>query len=401
MNLERMKDRFEYLKGNFHTSDQIGFNRLAFSNEEKAAIDWIRHLASKHQLNISKDAVGNCFIRLEGSSDRTIAFGSHLDTVKNGGLYDGALGVLAALECIESWAEEGFKPYKSIELIIFIAEEANPLGGTFGSRVMCGKYDLPNNELLLSSVGLSAEQINNSKTTKNYDAFIELHIEQGNLLEEKEIDIGIVNAIAGIIRTSIKIYGEARHVGTTPINIRKDALVQASSIISFVNQLPSSISDILCTIGELHVKPNLPSVIPGLVEMVVEIRGNQYENMIEAENSLRTYLDNMNYHFDFERTVTKTPNEMDFPLQQIIKDTCNTLGYSSFTMYSGASHDAKSLSNICPSGMIFIPSVNGISHHPDEFSKWTDIEKGSLVLKNVVQKLSLMKEDVLYEYGNA
>lgn len=401
MNFQRLNDRFEYLKQNFQTADSHGFNRLAFSSEEKAAIDWIIELVSKYPVEVHRDSIGNCFIRYKGKTDQTIAFGSHMDTVKNGGLLDGALGVLAALECLESWIEEGFKPEKSIELIIFVAEEANPLGGTFGSRVFTGEYSIPQDVAILTQVGLTSEQIANARNTKAYEAFIELHIEQGNILEDQQIEIGIVNAIAGIIRTKINIYGDARHAGTTPMNKRNDALVKASPFIQFANQLPNSISGIVCTIGELHVKPNLPSVVPGEIEMVVEIRGDRYENMVEAENRLQKYLSHNNLHFDFERTVTKIPNEMNTTLQQVIKESCDQLGFSNLIMYSGATHDAKSMSNICPSGMIFIPSKNGISHHPDEFSEWKDIEKGSTLLKEVMQKLSLMKEDIFYEYGNA
>lgn len=387
MNIKRLKENFSYLQQHFSTGED-GYNRLAFSNEEKFAINWAISLIQHLPVKISKDTVGNVIITYKGKSTNTIAFGSHLDTVKNGGLFDGALGVLAAIECLLTWYEKNYIPDKSIELIIFIAEEANPLGGTFGSRALVGQTGDVDPQLLLDITNLTTLQLQNAKSKSKYDAFVELHIEQGAILENRALDIGIVHSINGIIRTKFTFYGEARHAGTTPMNLRQDALVNASQFILYANKKVLVYENYVCTIGEMYIKPNSASVVPGEVQLILEIRGDNYENMKNYEQLLIEWLLQNNIPFEASRFVTKHPNIMHKEICQVIQEVCTDLNYTYTFLPSGANHDANSMASICPTSMIFIPSLAGISHHPDEFSTWEQITKGCIALKVTMEKLS-------------
>lgn len=393
INIERLRKNLLEVGDSFNSGSK-GYNRLAFSPEEKAALEWLKQKLQKLNISVEQDSIGNVFGKFGDQTKASIAFGSHLDTVIEGGLYDGALGVVVGLECLETLSENGYAPIIPLELIAFVAEEANPLGGTFGSRAVTGM--LTHNDVLnekLESISLTRESCEAArKTSESFESFLELHIEQGSVLEDTPSQIGIVHSIAGILRLGVKIQGSARHAGTTPMIKRKDALVDASKLIHFLNGTVTKFDEqMVVTVGELNVYPNLASVVPGEVHLVIEIRGSDWSKMKAFELAIRTWL-NAEVVATIEIDIEKYPNDMDKDIQKVIEEACIEQNVSYVSMVSGANHDSKSMATLTKAGMLFIPSKDGISHHPDEFSSWKDIEIGANVMLQTLIYLSQNKK---------
>ena len=230
INLERLKTNLLEM-GLVANAGEKGYTRSAFFTEEKQALDWLKGKLSDLPLVVSQDKLGNVYGKWGDLEKGAVAFGSHLDTVPEGGLYDGALGVVIGLECLQTLVESGYEPEVPLELMAFVGEEANPLGGTFGSRAVAGL--LSNSEEFEKK--LAEFEINWNDcisvrhTSKDYRCFFELHIEQGAVLENNQKEIGIVTAIAGILRLFVTVHGRASHSGTTPMGLRKDALLMLLS----------------------------------------------------------------------------------------------------------------------------------------------------------------------------
>lgn len=388
--IERIQADLEDMAQSFN-SNAKGYNRLAFSKEENGALEWLQKKLEELNVTVTQDAVGNVFGRIGPTDKPAIAIGSHLDTVIHGGLYDGALGVVAGLEVLRVIQEKNIEIGLPVELIAFRAEEANPLGGTFGSRALVGQLDV-NSEIeeKLKLVGLTKEDCQSALQNRPlYKRFIELHIEQGAVLEENQQKIGIATGIAGILRVEAIFKGEARHAGTTPMCQRKDALVHAAK---FILHAEGTVVDfdpqMVVTIGELDLQPNLASVVPDFVKLTIEIRAMDWEKMIEFQKSLQQFAYSNNFNVSFRTTVEKKPNDLDKQIQEQIEKVCIENRISYRYMMSGANHDCKSMSSIVPAALIFIPSKDGISHHPAEFSSWGDIEIGAQVYLETVLKLS-------------
>ncbi len=370
-------------------SGNIGYNRLAFSSEEKKANEWLQNQLNHLNLTVYEDSVGNVHGRLGSLDKPAIAFGSHLDTVKNGGLYDGALGVIVGLECLRVLKENGYNGVP-LELISFVGEEANPLGGTFGSRATAGlikEGDLSDADL--KKFNLCMSKIKEARKSDNdYLSFLELHIEQESVLETTNNQIGIVTAIAGISRMHVHVFGKASHSGTTPMNVRKDALVSAASIIQHVSERATmQNNDIVATVGKLEVYPNSENVVPGDVQLTIEVRGSDWKEMKEFEQQLIDWM-KVNHQVKIEVGVQKYPNTLSKNVQQAIESACKDHKVNYHYMVSGANHDANSLTVLTHAGMIFIPSKDGLSHHPDEYSSWEDIEVGANVMLQTILELS-------------
>src|SRR5699024_3561964 len=272
LNIERRRNNLEKV-ANLYNSGTEGYTRLAFSHEENQAIAWVQKELELLGAEVRVDSVGNLFGRIGPQNIRPIAFGSHLDTVKNGGLFDGALGVFVGLECLRVLKENQFDKQKSYELICFKGEEGNPLGVTVGSRAATEQIDLNTlDDSLLSPFDLSKDKLlKASDNFPGYKAFLELHIEQGTVLENNNNKIGVVTNIAGISRNHIAVKGSAGHSGTMPMLSREDALVEASEIISHIHEeAKKPQNEIVATVGQLQVVPNLPTVIPETVNLTFE-----------------------------------------------------------------------------------------------------------------------------------
>ncbi len=360
INGDRLESLFEELKVYNDTPNQ-GYTRRVFTETEEQSLLWFEEVLKENQLYSHKDRVGNIF-GVYGEGENPILIGSHLDTVQNGGLYDGALGVLSGLEVLITLKENNIKLNQPIMLVAFRGEEANLLGGTFGSRVFTGMFDSNHEEL--ESIGLSKKDIITSRNYKNFHSYIELHIEQGEVLESENTDIGIVTSIAGLRRYRIVIKGKSGHSGTTPMALRQDALKKATKELQNIFEFSETIDNkSVLTVGKLNMYPNQANVIPNKVEFLVELRSYSEQKLDEYQTQLLSKLS-----VQSERLIKKETTALD---QQNILKLCNIaqkLGYSYKKMVSGANHDANSISTIMPSSMIFIPSKDGISHHPDEYS---------------------------------
>lgn len=376
INDKRLESLFDEIK-QFNDTPEIGYTRRVFSSTEEQSLSWFEKILKENNLYSHTDEVGNVFGQY-GEGDNPILIGSHLDTVQNGGLYDGALGVLSGLEVLLTLKENNIKLNHPIMLVAFRGEEANILGGTFGSRVFAGIFDEKNDDL--EKVGLSKEAILNSRNQQNFQSYIELHIEQGQVLENENLDIGIVTSIAGLRRYRIEVEGRSGHSGTTPMHLREDALKLATTELQKIFEFSGALDDqSVLTVGKLNMYPNQANVIPNKVEMLVEIRSDAEDKLNQYEETLLNTIASKN-----ERVVKKQTTKLDEQNITKLSEVTKKLGYTSKKMASGANHDANSVSTIMPASMIFIPSKNGISHHPDEYSSKEQIVKGSNVLLNYI-----------------
>ncbi|MFE0506533.1 allantoate amidohydrolase [Peribacillus butanolivorans] len=388
INIDRLKHNLLEV-GQIANSGEKGYTRLAYSKEEKAAIEWLKQKMINLSLSVKQDRLGNTFGRLGDVDQPAICFGSHLDTVPEGGLYDGALGVIVGLECIQTLIESGYNPEIPLELAAFVGEEANPLGGTFGSRAVAGLVKHSNKfEKKLQSLNFTwHDVVSVRKKPTDYHCYLELHIEQGALLETIDKKVGIVTSIAGILRLSVRVNGKASHSGTTPMKMRKDALLDAAKLIQTVNSIAiDEGGNIVATVGEITASPNLANVVPGQVELMIEIRGSNWEEMKTVEEKIRKWMLE-NIDAEVAIAVEKQPNALTESIQKCIEEVCKTRNTSYKYMFSGANHDANSLTSITDVGMIFVPSKAGLSHHPDEFTSWLDIEIGANVMLKTILSL--------------
>lgn len=392
VNLDRLKNNIINV-GEIGKDEDGGITRLAFSDEYNQAVDLVVKLFTEQNLQVTVDGVGNVIGRREGKSDLpSIMIGSHIDTVKNGGLLDGNLGVMAGLECVSILNDNNIITNHPIEIIGFNAEEGSEMGGTFGSRVMAGKQDLNDPSLpeKLSTYDLTVDDLRKSvRDMKKVKAFLEIHIEQGGFLDNNNLSIGVVSGIAGITRYEIRVKGEANHAGTTPMDLRKDALTAAAKLISRIEEISKRIGrPFVSTIGQLTIKPGSVNVIPGEVVMILEMRDMDKNKINSAIEEIQTYSNILNgFQVEFKLLIEKPSVETNEKITEEIKNVCieNDIRYE--VMASGAGHDAKEMAAKVPIGMIFIPSKDGKSHCPQEFSTWEDIETGTQVMFNTLLKV--------------
>lgn len=383
--------------GNIGFTPGYGITRLAYSDEYKHARSLLAMLMEREGLIVHTDTVGNIFGRRDGLDNTlpAIMIGSHLDTVKNGGLYDGNLGVCAALELVRVLNECSIKTKHPLEITAFIAEEGDIYGGTFGSRSIMGLQDVNEVRILknLQDVGVTKEDIVNAKfDVSRIAAFLELHIEQGGILDMAHIPVGIVSGIAGISRFKINIKGETNHAGTTPMSLRKDSVVAAGKIIGIIDNVAREMGEpLVATIGVLDVKPGFVNVISGEVEMTLEVRDLEQERIDSAIKQISDLIQDIEGFEIKIQTIMEKPSVKTNPyIIQLIESICAKKSISYKIMASGAGHDAKALAKFVPTGMIFIPSVGGRSHCKEEFSTVKDIVCGvDLLIESV---LALDKE---------
>jgi N-carbamoyl-L-amino-acid hydrolase len=364
-------------------------NRVAYSPADQAGRAWVAEQMRALGLQVRVDAAGNTIGRYAGSADLPpIALGSHTDTVPNGGSYDGALGVVAALACARALYTAGIRLRHPVEVINFAAEEATMAGGTTGSQALAGLsnpaiFDRPAwdgrpvREHLLAA-GLDPATFTAARRMPNeLAAYLELHIEQGEVLTTAGVPIGIVEGFVGIRRYAVTFEGYANHAGTTPMHRRRDALVAAAPFITFVRDLAVA-RGIVATIGTLTVHPGAPNVIPGLVDLIVETRGLDATVLDQVEADLAEQARGAGARIS--TVVSKPPVQCDLTVVGVLATACETLGLGYMRMPSGAGHDAMCLASLCPQAMIFVPSQGGVSHSPDEYTTPEDCVNGARVL---------------------
>jgi len=386
----------------FGETSEGGVHRVAYSEDDVQARKYIITLMEAAGLDVRIDAAGNILGSREGSENYLppILSGSHIDTVPHGGKYDGAVGVLSAIECVRILMENKIQTRHPLEVIVFTDEEE----GLVGSRAMNGTLT---SEALtekshsgktvregIQALGGDPDNLNSVKRQKgDIRAFLEIHIEQGRILETKDIDIGIVEGIVGIAWWDVTITGYANHAGTTPMNMRQDALMAAAQLILAVNRVVIAVEGSqVGTVGRINAEPGAPNVIPGKVVMSLELRDLSADKIqslyktIEEEAVIISQKTGTQITFDpFDAMAIPAPT--DPAIRRQIAESAEELGLSTLFMPSGAGHDAQDIAKIAPTGMIFIPSVGGVSHSPKEFSRMSDVVNGANVLLKTILKI--------------
>jgi len=377
-------------------------HRVAFSDADIEGREWMMGQMQEAGMEVHIDYAGNIIGRRAGTDPqlKPIGFGSHIDAVPNGGNYDGCVGSMGALEVMRTLEENNIKTRHPLEMIIFSNEE----GGVMGSRALVGELG-PDALRVVNSTGYSmGEGIQRigGDTTRLADvvrpkgsmkAFLELHIEQGANLEREDLDIGIVEGIVGLQWWDVRIKGFANHAGTTPMNMRQDALLSAAKFILAVNEITNSMEGSqVGTVGRIKAAPGAPNVIPGEVVLSLEIRDLSEEKIYllynKMEDRAREIGQAMNTDFSFHPLdATAKPAFMDASIKSQIQSVCKSLGLSYQYMPSGAGHDAQDMARITPTGMIFVPSKGGISHSPKEFTSAEDMANGATVLLQTILAL--------------
>ena len=385
----------------FGKNPQGGVSRVAYSDADRQGREYVLGLMRVAKLDTSIDAAGNIIGRRPGSANNLapLLIGSHIDSVPEGGNYDGVVGSLSAIEVAQTLAENNFTTRHPLEVIIFQNEE----GGLIGSRAIDGELTETELDLVSRSGKTIREGIRflGGDPTKLADArrkrgdvaaYLELHIEQGGILEAEKIDIGVVEGIVGINWWDVTIEGFANHAGTTPMNKRQDALLAAAKFIEAVNRIVTSIPGRqVGTVGRIQALPGAPNVIPGKVVVSLELRDLDaakiqmlYEKIYAEAQQI---AEASKTRFGFKEINVNIPAPTDTRVRSSIFESAKELGLSTKLMPSGAGHDAQDMARLAPVGMIFVPSVGGISHSPREFSRPTDIQNGANVLLHALVKL--------------
>jgi N-carbamoyl-L-amino-acid hydrolase len=381
--------------------------RVAYTKGDSEGRAWFMTQMNKAGLEPVIDAAGNLIGKRKGKNPalKPIAFGSHLDMVPDGGNYDGPLGSISALEVIDVLNEHKFLTEHPLEVIIFANEE----GGTIGSMALAGgltKEGLQQKSQQgltmaegIRAIGGNPDNIPSCIRKKgDLHAWLELHIEQGGILARENVQIGVVEGIVGIVHWEVTVTGFANHAGTTPMNQRQDALLAAARFIVAVNEVITSVKgNQVGTIGKIAATPNAYNVIPGKVVLGLEIRdlaAAKIELLFrEIEQRAATIATESHTTIHFERQANASkPALTDKALQQAIQASAKALGLSTKVMQSGAGHDSQEMAAIAPVAMIFVPSVGGISHSYQEFTKPVDLTNGANVLLQTILTIDKDKE---------
>lgn len=386
---------------------QNGFTRPSYSNEEDLAIQVFKRIAIELGLQVRTDDAGNVIARWEGKAPQlpAVATGSHLDTVYNGGGYDGLAGVLCGLGAIKWLKEQGFQPVHPIEVINFRSEEASRFGiSTIGSKAMSGILDLSIGDVkdaqnipireAVEEVGFTWEEFPKAeREAGDLKCFVELHIEQGTIIEDSNKDYGVVHGVACPVRLKLRVEGKTGHTGTTPMNKRQDALVAIAPLISYISELANKLSQenprpVVATVSKIDLSPNSMTAIPGMVEAGIDIRSVDDLLKKEVENRIRNKCGELEEAFGVSIQIDKLVDNQSVILDETIKEKLMIAGelegYTYKELDSGAGHDVMNMQKKWPSGLIFIPCKDGISHHPEEHASIEDLEKGVKLLARFI-----------------
>jgi len=401
VNQDRIEKRINELA--VFGKDSLGRGyRVAYTAGDIKGRAWFIYEMKKAGLQVSIDAAGNIIGNRKGknSSLKPLAFGSHIDMVPDGGNYDGCVGSIGALEVIEMLNQNNIITEHPLRVYIFSNEE----GGTFGSAALAGNLSAGGLKITsqsgvsigngIKAIGGDPAKIAFVKMNRgDLEAFVELHIEQGGLLEKQQLQIGVVEGIVGIEHWMVTVEGFANHAGTTPMNLRQDALLAAAKFIVAVNEVANSYKGRqVATVGKLTVQPGAYNVIPGKVQLGLEIRDLSYDKVWQMFRDMETKATDIGtasgtkFSFQYQDAASK-PALTDKNIQSAIEASVKALGYTYQYMQSGAGHDAQEMALVAPVGMIFVPSVGGISHSPKEFTTAKDMANGANVLLQTILML--------------
>jgi hydantoinase/carbamoylase family amidase len=378
-------------------ADGGGVSRFAWTPELEQANEWFMSRLQELGLEANVDPAGNVLGRWNTGEGKAVLLGSHLDTVPRGGRYDGALGVLAALDVVRTLKAEGIEPARPLSVVSFNDEEGSRFQtGMLGSKAFCGELDLDDwrrrgvNDAM-AGAGFDFERLPEARGIDDVGAYLELHIEQGPVLEQSGEDLGIVTAITGLLGFRVRFLGAANHAGTTPMDGRRDALAGASRVLLDLREEARGRDDMTSNVGKLDVEPGGFNVIPGLAEFTIDVRSPNAEGFERAEAFVRETVERIaaeeGLGVEVSPTHRKPPVALDEGLQAALVEAAEAEGASFRRMPSGAGHDAMVLAHHVPSAMLFVPSRGGVSHSPDEYTPPEQCELGARVLARAVRGL--------------
>jgi N-carbamoyl-L-amino-acid hydrolase len=405
VDFQRLKSEVEELAAIGRAEDH-GVYRMAFSEGDMAARNWLREKITQADLQFYQDGAANLYGRLAWDDHRpSVMVGSHIDTVPGAGHLDGALGVLCGLEALRVLKEQGLELRRPVELVAFSDEEGR-FGGMFGSQALSGDItpewihsarDLSGLGLAdaMAAQGLDAtEALSAARPPDCLHAFVELHIEQGPVLDELGSSIGVVEGICGLNRWEVRLTGVANHAGTTPMLMRSDAFQGLAEFSIEIDRIleehggPYSVA----TIGRVELLPGAANVVPGEARFALEFRDLDSSVLFDLSDAFRRTLSAIarrrGLMFDFQVLSELAPVSSDDAIRQLIESTTKELGYTYHHLPSGAAHDTQQLARITRTGMIFVPSKGGRSHSAAEWTSWNDIHAGANVLLNTLYRLA-------------
>ncbi|MHB8063979.1 MAG: M20 family metallo-hydrolase [Ruminiclostridium sp.] len=394
----------------FNSTPEFGITRVLFTPEELQGREYVKNEMYKLKLEIEEDSIGNIYGIFKGCEPELpqVWTGSHEDTVPNAGMFDGTVGVLGGLEAVRIMKANRFRPKRSIVVVLYASEEPTRFGlGCLGSRALSGKLSLEETKLLqdvngnslykvLVSLGYDISRFDEIKTRgSNIYAAVELHVEQSKVLDKEKVPIGIVKTICAPSNFEIEITGCQSHAGATSMEDRKDAFCAASEITLELEKLAGHLTSeyTTITVGKVQVIPNASNVIPGKVSFSVDIRDCDYENKQLLISKMKDMLSVVSQRRDV--TIIIFDGNNDYPINcnkniiEIIEESCKKQKTEYKMVISGAYHDSMMIGIVAPVAMIFVPSKNGISHNPKEWTDYEDIAIGVAVLAETLMKLSM------------
>jgi hydantoinase/carbamoylase family amidase len=410
--MERM-NRYKTLlnKINQYNSGEIGITRVAYTNEEQACLHALMRMCKDAKMEVRLDSAGNLIARKEGRNPDLppVVMGSHIDSVYQGGKYDGTVGVTAALEIINRFNEKGIETEHPIEVISFACEESSRFGvSTVGSKAMAGRINKEKFRQLQDKDGITMEEafalcaldFNSIDTAfrenEQFKAFFEMHIEQGPVLENEKKKIGIVTGIAAPARFIVKIYGIASHSGTTPMEMRKDAFLGAAEIALELEKAAIAEQEYgtVATVGVVNVQPGAMNIVPGEVELKIDIRSSSIGSRKRVLNRLTEIISSVEQQRQLaihtKEISMEEPVLLSEELIMELKQICEQKQLPYKLMQSGAGHDAMNMTVFGSVGLIFIPSKDGLSHHPNEHTDLADILTGIDLLEAAVLQSAIV-----------
>ena len=404
VNYPRLKQRLMDL-ASIGAIDGGGCARLALTDDDKFGRDLVVAWMSELGLEITVDVVGNVVGTWNVGSGTPVMTGSHIDTVRTGGKYDGNLGVLAGLEVIQTCQDNNITPQRPLAVAFYTNEEgARFAPDMFGSLVFVGGLDV---ETALDTIGIDGARVGDELERIGYNgatpcpahaphAFVELHIEQGPVLEQQNITIGAVTGVQGISWQEVTISGQSNHAGTTPMALRHDPAYVAANIAVFLRDLASRYGgNQVCTVGKIDLHPNLINVVPAKALLTLDVRNTDEALLQKAEAEIKEHM----HMLEVSEGVTITSRQLarfepvvfDESIVSLIENLAKENNHSVMRLPSGAGHDAQMLARVCPTAMIFVPSVSGISHNPAEHTDDKDLEAGANLLLHTMLTLCTME----------
>jgi N-carbamoyl-L-amino-acid hydrolase len=404
VNGERVNKHLSELS-EFGKNPQGGVSRLAYSEADLKGREYAMRLMREAKLDVSIDAAGNILGRRAGNdaSLKPLVIGSHIDSVPEGGNYDSDVGSMGAIEVAQTLADNNVALRRPLEVIIFQNEE----GGTIGSHAVAAGLTEKELSLVTNSrktiregvkfIGGDPDKlVGMVRKPGDVAAYLELHIEQGGVLYSEKISIGVVEGIVGVNWWDVTIEGFANHAGATPMNQRRDAMIAAAKYVEAVNRVVTSVPGRqVGTVGKIQAFPGAYNVIPGKVTTSLDLRDLDAAKTKMLFEKIRLEVEQIEKttgtKFEFKQTNSTPPAPTDIRVRRVIDEAAKRLGFTTKFMPSGAGHDAQEMAHLAPVGMIFIPSVDGISHSPREFSRPEDITNGTNVLLHALLNLDSME----------